>query len=235
MLYTDYLTIMSFGFVLGLRHALDADHLAAVSTILAQRPTWRASSLVGLSWGIGHTFVLLCMGAVVLLLGIRIPEPVAVAAEFTVGVMLVLLGGHLGLRLLKERWHVHGHDHDGRRHVHFHSHAVTADHGHLHWLQDSIRPLCVGMAHGLAGSTGLLLIVVASSYSVLEGLGFIAVFGIGSIAGMMLIGLAMSVPVIWSQSNGRSAFLTVQAVASVGSVAIGLWMIIRITMTGQPS
>lgn len=228
MLDANYLTILGLGFVLGLRHALDTDHLAAVSTILAQRPSWRASSLVGLSWGVGHTVVLLGVGAVVLLLRVQIPEPLAQAAEFAVGVMLVGLGGHLGLRLLRERWHLHGHDHAGTRHVHFHSHAVTSDHGHPHWLQDSIRPLCVGMAHGLAGSAALLLVVLASSHTVLQGFGYIALFGVGSILGMMLIGLAMSLPVVWSKSYGRPAFLALQSLASVGSIAVGVLMMLRI-------
>jgi hypothetical protein len=234
MLDTEYLTVLSLGFVLGLRHALDTDHIAAVSTMLAQRPSWRASSLIGFSWGVGHTLVLLCVGAAVLLLRVQIPEPVATGAEFIVGVILVVLGVTLGVRLLRERWHVHGHDHDGTHHVHLHSHAIDPDHGHRHWWYESIRPLCVGMAHGLAGSAALLLVVLASSHSVLQGLGYIAVFGLGSILGMMLIGLALSIPVVWSLSLGRPVFLAVQSLASLGSILLGLSMMIRIAMGDQP-
>ncbi len=82
MVESSYVTILMLGFVLGLRHALDTDHFAAVSTVLAQRPSWRASGLVGLSWGLGHTVVLLLVGAVVLVLRVPIPEPFALAAEF---------------------------------------------------------------------------------------------------------------------------------------------------------
>lgn len=226
----SYLTVLSLGFVLGLRHALDTDHIAAVSTVLAQRPSWRASSLVGLSWGLGHTVVLLLVGAVVLVLHVPIPEPVAMAAEFVVGAMLVVLGGLLGLKLVKERWHMHQHDHDGTRHVHLHSHAQSVDHGHFHWWRESVRPLCIGMAHGLAGSAALLLLVVASANSALEGLIYIAVFGCGSVLGMMLIGLALSLPVVWSLRLGRPVFLAVQGVASLGSVALGLSIVSRILM-----
>jgi high-affinity nickel permease len=172
----SYATILGLGFVLGLRHALDTDHLVAVSTVLAERPSWRASSLVGLSWGVGHTVVLLVVGAIVLVLRVPIPEPLAVAAEVVVGLMLVGLGGLLGMKLIRERWHLHRHDHDGMRHVHFHSHRLAQNHAHRHWWQESVRPLCIGMAHGLAGSAALLLLVVASAESIMDGLLYIAVF-----------------------------------------------------------
>ena len=96
MLDTEFLTILGLGLVLGLRHALDTDHLAAVSTVLAQRPSLRASGMIGFSWGLGHTVVLLLVGVVVLMLRVSIPEPLALAAEFGVGAMLVLLGGYSG-------------------------------------------------------------------------------------------------------------------------------------------
>ncbi len=233
MLVSEFTTILGFGFVLGLRHALDTDHLAAVSTVLAERPSWRASGLVGLSWGFGHTVVLLLVGAVVLILRIRIPEPVAAAAECIVGLMLVALGGLLGLKLIRERWHLHQHDHDGLRHVHLHSHARSLDHGHGHWWRESVRPLCIGMAHGLAGSAAVLLLVVASAQGVVEGLVFIAVFGVGSILGMLLIGLVLSVPIVWSLRLGRPLFLAVQGLASVGSIVLGLSIVYRL-LTGEP-
>jgi hypothetical protein len=232
---SSYLTVLGLGFILGLRHALDSDHLAAVSTVLAERPSWRASSLVGLSWGIGHTIVLLIVGAIVLVLRVPIPEPLAVAAEGLVGLMLVVLGGLLGMKLIRERWHLHRHDHDGRRHVHLHSHVHSQDHGHAHWWRESLRPLCIGMAHGLAGSAALLLLVVASADSVMEGLVYIAVFGCGSVLGMMLIGLALTLPVVWSLRVGRPLFLAVQGLASVGSIALGCSIVYRILIAESHS
>jgi sulfite exporter TauE/SafE len=235
MVETSYMTILTLGFVLGLRHALDTDHIAAVSTVLAQRPSWRASGLVGLSWGLGHTLVLLLVGAVVLVLHVPIPELVSTAAEFAVGIMLVILGCLLGTKLINERWHMHQHDHDGTRHVHLHSHVQSIDHGHSHWWRASLRPLCIGMAHGLAGSAALLLIVVASANSVVDGLIYIAVFGCGSILGMILIGLVLSLPVVWSLRLGRPVFLAVQGVASLGSVALGVSIVYRVVMGEQLS
>jgi sulfite exporter TauE/SafE len=177
--------------------------------------------------------MLLLVGAIVLFLRVPIPQPVAEVAECVVGLMLVALGGLLGMKLLRERWHLHQHDHDGTRHVHLHSHAQSRDHGHAHWWRESVRPLCIGMAHGLAGSAALLLFVVASAGSVLEGLLYIAVFGCGSIAGMMLIGLLLSIPVVWSFRLGRPVFLALQGLASAASIALGLAIVYR-ALTGAP-
>jgi ABC-type nickel/cobalt efflux system permease component RcnA len=233
MLDTEFFTVLGLGLVLGLRHALDTDHLAAVSTVLAQRPSLRASGMIGFSWGLGHTAVLLLVGAVVLVLRIPVPESAALAAEFGVGAMLVFLGGILGMRLVRERWHVHTHDHDGAQHVHLHSHALVEDHGHGHWWRDSIRPFCIGMAHGLAGSAALLLIVLSSARSVSEGLTYIAVFGLGSIMGMVMVGIAVSLPVLWALNIGRPIFLAAQGLASLGSIVVGLTMMFHIAFGGQ--
>jgi high-affinity nickel permease len=233
MLGTEFLTVLGLGLVLGLRHALDTDHLAAVSTLLTQRPSLRASGMIGFSWGLGHTVVLLLVGAVVLVLRVQIPEPLELAAEFGVGAMLVLLGGMLAVRLVRERWHVHAHEHDGEQHVHLHCHALVDNHGHRHWWRDSVRPFCIGMAHGLAGSAALLLIVLSSAQSVAEGLVYITVFGLGSIMGMMLVGIVVSLPILWSVNIGRPVFLAVQGLASLGSVAVGLTMMFHIAFGGK--
>ncbi len=224
----SFLTLLSLGFMLGLRHALDSDHVAAVSTVLAERPSFKASGLIGFSWGIGHTLILMLVGLMVLWLRIPIPEPLGQAAEGAVGVMLVVLGGLLAMKLWKERWHLHQHDHNGNRHVHLHSHAVVVDHGHPHWWRESVRPLCIGMAHGLAGSAALLLLVLSSARTVTEGMIYIAVFGCGSILGMVLIGLVLSLPVVWSLQFGRPALIAVQGLASLGSVVLGLSIVYRL-------
>ena len=128
---------------------------------------------------------------------------------------------------------MHTHDHDGAPHVHLHSHALVEDHGHGHWWRDSVRPFCIGMAHGLAGSAALLLIVLSSARSVSEGLIYIAVFGAGSILGMMLVGFVVSLPLLWSLNFGRPVFLAVQGLASLGSVAVGLALMFQIAFGGQ--
>ncbi|MEK6633734.1 MAG: sulfite exporter TauE/SafE family protein [Nitrospirota bacterium] len=231
MLESNLLTFLSVGFLLGLRHALDADHLAAVSTVLAERPSMRASGLVGFWWGVGHTLTLMLVGAVVLVSGIHIPEPFALLAESGVGLLLVVLGGTLALKLFRERWHLHSHVHDGEPHVHLHSHRRREDHAHPHWARQSLRPLLIGMAHGVAGSAALMLVIVSNTSGIGQGLLYIAVFGLGSIGGMLMIGLTLSVPVIYSQAIGQRAFFAVQGAASLGSVGLGLWMLYRLVLS----
>ncbi len=232
MLDTQLLTILGLGFVLGLRHALDADHLAAVSTVLAQRPTFKASGLIGLWWGLGHTVTLLVVGCVVMALNVAIPARLAEACEFGVGAMLVVLGVSLAIKMFREGWHLHTHEHDGARHLHFHSHRFGADHIHGHWLKHSLQPLLIGMAHGLAGSAALLLVVLAAVRTLGEGMAYILVFGAGSIFGMMLVGFALSVPVVWSLSFDRRAYWAVQGLASLGSIGLGVAMMVRIGLGG---
>jgi sulfite exporter TauE/SafE len=225
---TQLVTLLGIGFLLGLRHALDTDHLAAVSTVLAERPSLLASGAVGLCWGVGHTVTLLLIGSIVLFWGVPIPAEFESIAESGVGVLLIVLGGMLALRLYRERWHVHSHHHDGEPHVHFHSHRRQDDHGHRHWIMDSIRPFCIGMAHGVAGSAALMLMILATTTDVAAGLLSILVFGLGSISGMMVIGMTITIPVMWSRSISRRLFVGVQGLASLASVSVGVWMLIRL-------
>lgn len=226
----EWLTLLGVGFLLGLRHALDTDHLAAVSTVLAERPSILASGAVGLWWGIGHTLTLLLVGSVVLAWGIRIPAEFERVAESGVAILLVVLGGTLAARLYRERWHVHSHRHDdGVPHVHFHSHQRQEDHRHRHWMVHSIRPLCIGMAHGLAGSAALMLMILATTEKVGAGLLSILIFGIGSIVGMMLIGVTISVPIMYSRSISQRVFMAVQGVAGCASILVGVWMLAKLT------
>lgn len=229
---TELLTLLGVGFLLGLRHALDSDHLAAVSTVLAERPSLFASGAVGLWWGIGHTLTLLLIGSIVLAWGIRIPAEFEFIAESGVAVLLLVLGGTLAAKLYRERWHVHSHHHsDGVPHVHFHSHERQEDHRHRHWMLQSIRPLCIGMAHGLAGSAALMLMILASTKEIGTGLLAILIFGAGSIVGMMLIGLTISVPIMYSRAISQRCFVATQGIASCASILVGVWMIVKLTLS----
>lgn len=228
MLNLEFLTILGLGFLLGARHALDADHVAAVSTMLSRRPNFQASGFIGCCWGIGHTLMLLLVGLAVILLKVTISETVAQALEFGVGIMLVVLGGSLAWSLYRERWHLHAHEHDGERHLHLHRHQQDEEHRHWHWMHLSVRPLLIGMAHGLAGSAALMLMVLSSVQNLWQGLIYILIFGIGSIIGMVLLGLLISVPLVFSAACGRRVHSLVQGLAGLGSVALGLAMMARI-------
>ena len=222
------LTILSLGFVLGLRHALDADHLAALSTVLAERPTVQASTAIGFFWGLGHTLMLLCVGTLLLALNLTIPESMANMFEFAVGAMLVVLGLSLARRIYKEQWHLHTHEHEGRPHVHLHSHHVQRDHAHGHWYQGSLRPLLIGMAHGLAGSAALMLVVLSTVTGIGQGIGYIVVFGVGSILGMVGVGAILSLPVVYSVTVGPRAYWMMQGLACLASISLGVLMMVRI-------
>jgi high-affinity nickel permease len=230
MVDLQLITVLGLGFLLGARHALDADHIVAVSTILSTRPAVRTSGFVGCCWGFGHTAVLLLVGLAVIVLKITIPESVTQALEFGVGLMLVVLGGSLAATLLRERWHVHVHQHGQETHVHLHSHRLHQSHAHEHWLQASLKPFVVGMVHGLAGSAALTLVVLSTVRTVWEGVAYILVFGAGSIVGMMVVGILVSLPFVLSASYGRHAQMALQGLASLGSIGLGLTMMIRISL-----
>jgi ABC-type nickel/cobalt efflux system permease component RcnA len=215
---TPFAAILGLGLLLGMKHALDADHVVAVSTIVTEnRRLWR-SALIGAFWGLGHTLTLLLVGIAILGLALTIPERVALSFEFAVGVMLVLLGLLVIRRMVRERWHLHAHEHQGQTHLHWHSHRDTAGHEHGHLPYKS---LLVGMVHGLAGSAALMLLVLATIKSVWEGILYILVFGAGSIGGMMLITTVIGLPFIWAARLER-VHRVITAAAGLVSIGLGL-------------
>lgn len=230
----DAVTFLSLGVLLGARHALDADHIAAVTTILSRDPCLRRSGLIGLAWGAGHTLTVVGVGLVLIGLEVAVPPAVAQAMEFAVGLMLVGLGLSLGVRMIRDGWHFHDHEHDGIRHWHLHRHRATAVHEHEHWVRLSMRPLLVGMCHGLAG-TATLALVVASAVSSLPGAAlYLVAFGLGSVLGMILTALAISVPLVMSAAAGRQAQTALQALAGLGSIGLGLSIMAEIALTFRP-
>jgi hypothetical protein len=175
------------GLVLGMRHALEPDHLAAVSTMVAERPRFRAAAFVGAAWGLGHSLALIAVGGVLLLLRAEMPAWLASGLEAGVGVMLVALGvralvvaGRAGREGQGARApHAHGALH--------HRHDGPGDHLHLGRATLARRPLIIGLIHGLAGSGALTAVAVASVPGVGAGFAYMFCFGVGSIAGMSLV------------------------------------------------
>lgn len=190
---------LSFGFVLGLRHALDPDHLVAVSTILSEHKSVGRSSLVGTFWGLGHTASLLAVSVVILLLRASIPENIALWMEIPVALMLIALGVTTTVRAMREGgWRIHSHTHAHEEtalpHTHVHVHT-RAEHIHQHRLfRLGRRPFVVGMVHGVAGSAALTLAVLTTIPSIALGMVYIAVFGIGSIGGMLVMSALIGLP-----------------------------------------
>jgi hypothetical protein len=227
------------GVLLGMRHALEADHLAAVATLTVRSRDARHAMLQGATWGLGHTVTLFLVCGIALLVETRVPLRLAHVLEAAVGVMLILLGADTLRRLWRERVHLHVHRHDdGIVHLHFHSHADDSaphelNHRHTHPGGFPVRALYIGMMHGLAGSAALLLIAVGSAGSALKGLLYVALFGLGSIGGMAVLSLAVSLP-LRSARNVTWLHNGLQTAVGCCSVAIGgllLYENLRLTVT----
>jgi cytochrome c biogenesis protein CcdA len=223
--------VLGLGLVFGLKHATEVDHVVAVSTIVSEhRNIWRAS-LVGGLWGAGHTAALLVVGAVVLVLRVAIPEQVANWLEFGVALMIIGLGATALIRALRRRSdiHIHRHQHDGQTHVHVHFHEDESEHSaetpsHAHAIRRiGFKPFIVGTVHGLAGSAALTLLVLTQIESVMLGLIYLAVFGLGSIVGMLLMSGLVGLPFAFSSRKLTGVHYSLQAVAGVLSVSFGLW------------
>src|SRR5437660_8754852 len=193
--------LVVLGLLRCLRHALDPDHIAAVSTIVSESRSVRRSSLIGTFWGLGHTMSLLIAGVLVIALKVRISDRVALWMEFAVALMLILLGLKAMLKPLRGwRIHVHQHVHDGGSHSHVHLHRPSEEHAHKHrhLIRSGARPFLVGMVHGMAGSAALMILVLATIPSALAGLIYIAVFGIGSVGGILIMGSLISLPFMFT-------------------------------------
>jgi cytochrome c biogenesis protein CcdA len=224
--------ILGLGFLLGMQHALEADHIAAVSSIAARRS--RIGDIVrhGLTWGLGHTLTLFAFAGAAILLGRTIPDSFARPIEAAVGIMLVGLGGHVLWRLWRDRVHFHAHGHgDGTVHIHAHSHAfetvphARAPHAHAHGFR--WRTLLVGLMHGMAGSAALLVLAISQASSPLAGLGYIALFGVGSMIGMGALSAVIAVPLAASARWLTFANRGLQGAVGVVTIAVGLSTIVQ--------
>jgi ABC-type nickel/cobalt efflux system permease component RcnA len=218
--------ILASGFIWGLHHALDPDHLVAVSTIVSEHKSVSRSSLVGTFWGVGHTSSLLFISLIVLLLRASIPTNVARWMEAPVALMLIALGVTTIMRAVRERGlriHSHTHAHDeSSPHTHLHIH-LEKEHEHQHRLfKLGKRPFVVGMVHGVAGSAALTLLVLSTIPSVALGLLYIGVFGVGSIGGMLLMSALIGLP--FALTARRYAFINggIRLVAGAFSIVYGL-------------
>lgn len=224
---TSIPAILGLGFFLGLKHATEADHLAAVTTIVSGRKSIWNSALVGGLWGLGHTISLFVAGIFVLLLNFQISERTERALEFCVGLMLTILGLNVFRKLVKGgKLHFHTHEHGGREHVHPHIHESEPDEAHTHHgLSLSPRALFIGMVHGMAGSAALMLLVIPTIDSRSLGLLYIVIFGVGSIGGMMLMSLLVSLPFRLTEFKFERINRLMQIAAGVISVSLGLWIV----------
>ncbi len=227
------LAALVLGLLLGVRHALDADHVVAVSTIVSEYRSPFKAIWVGVSWGLGHTTTLFLAGLVILGLHMTVPEGLSLYFELLVGVVLVILGLQVFWAFRKKKVHLHPHVHEGGPHHHFHSHAETPEHKSHHQLPFLGKPVfrlksyVVGTIHGLAGSAALMLIALTAIDSAWVGVLYIALFGLGSIVSMGIITVFLALP--FSASARFPAFnRLVRTVAGTASILFGLFLIYRI-------
>jgi ABC-type nickel/cobalt efflux system permease component RcnA len=225
------ISLLLLGLLLGMRHALEADHLAAVASLATRSRGMRGTIFQGAAWGLGHTITLLLVGGVCLLLRAAISPHLAAALEGAVGVMLLLLGADVLLRMRRRRIHLHVHRHpDGTVHFHAHSHAPEEAHDrnhhhHAHAEGFPLRALLVGMVHGLAGSAALLLVTLTTLSSAWLGVAYIAVFGIGSIAGMAVLAAVIALPLQGTARTLTGWYNGLEAAIGAGTLLVGGWVL----------
>ena len=218
---TSTFAVLVYGFLLGLKHATEADHLAAVSTIVSGRKSIFSSAIIGGIWGLGHTISLFAAGVFVLLLDFQISGRAETILEICVGIMLVVLGANVLRKLLRGgKLHFHTHEHNGHEHAHPHIHE-QADEPHTHHgFSFRSKPLIVGMVHGLAGSAALMLTVIPMIESRAVGVIYILIFGAGSIGGMILMSFLVGLP--FQLSAKKFARLNYFLQSAAGAVSLGL-------------
>ncbi len=224
-------TILFLGFLIGMRHALETDHVAAVAVLATRARSIKQAVPLGIMWGVGHTLTLFALGGTVLLMDTVVPDSLARTLEGLVGVMLVILGGDVIRRLVRDRIHFHGHRHNtGTSHFHAHSHAGEkahdlSHHRHEHPSSMPLRALFVGIMHGMAGSAAVVLLSLQTVDSLGSGILYIVLFGLGSILGMAVLSAAMAVPLRHAARSMTWAYSGLTAVLGCFSMSLGAFTI----------
>jgi ABC-type nickel/cobalt efflux system permease component RcnA len=250
------LSIIALGFFLGMRHATDPDHVIAVTTIVSRQRSIRHAALIGALWGVGHTITILAVGSAIILFGLVIPPRVGLTMELSVGLMLILLGvlnlsgimrwitETLTPMQLRQHAHAHPHGHGDYVHTHSHEHGGPEKHGHAEdatpvgWMDRTfgglgmyqvLRPLAVGIVHGLAGSAAVALLVLTTIRVASWAVFYLLVFGLGTVAGMMLITAAIAMPFKFSEM--RFARLNRGLALASGLISLGFGLFIVYQMS----
>jgi ABC-type nickel/cobalt efflux system permease component RcnA len=235
-------TVLLFGLLFGMQHALEADHLAAVATLVTREKDTRRAVRQGVFWGLGHTLTLLLFGGVVMVIGVVLSERWVHGLEGAVGVMLVLLGLDLLRRLWRERVHFHAHTHapaeaaasldipTAAQHFHAHSHRddTTPHDRHQHRHEHRplpLRALLVGMVHGLAGSAALVLLTLQQVRDPWIGLLYVVLFGLGSVAGMAALSWAVALPMRLTATHLGRYHHALSGVVALFSVGLGVQVV----------
>lgn len=227
------LAVIFLGFLIGMQHAMEADHVAAIASLATQNKSFGETAKQGAAWGIGHAATLFLVGGIVLMMDTLVPEHFAQGLELAVGFMLVFLGADVLRRLIKERIHFHQHRHGETVHFHAHSHKSGQPHKqdphqHEHIRSFPLRALFVGMMHGMAGSAALIILALNSVSSIGLGMLYIALFGIGSILGMTMLAVVISLPLRYSSRSFTWAHNGLKLMVGVVTIGLGSRLIYEV-------
>jgi len=230
-------SVIFLGFLIGMQHAMEADHIAAVASLATSNRSILENTRQGIVWGAGHAFTLFLFGGFVLAMDKLVPEGFAQGLELAVGFMLVLLGADVLRRLIRERIHFHMHRHGETLHFHAHSHesglAHSSDpHKHEHPAPFPFRALFVGMMHGMAGSAALIILTLNSVASISQGILYIALFGVGSIFGMAVLAAIISLPLRYSPRSMTWAHNGLKAAVGIVTIGLGCMLIHELGING---
>lgn len=229
--------ILSLAFGLGMLHALDADHIMAVSGLAARRPSLRGSLRFCVRWAIGHGLVLLLIGGAVLLLGMAIPETLSSLAELLVGIVLITIGAWVLWDLIKQRTHLHFHAHDHLpQHAHWHSHGKKQAHNdaaHRHELhRHEHSAVLVGLLHGTAGSAPFLALLPMSAmnHSPWHGMLYLFLFCGGVLLSMFIFGGLLGSTFHWLTRWGNRSVQVLRSGVALSAMGFGSYLLV----TGLP-
>jgi ABC-type nickel/cobalt efflux system permease component RcnA len=223
-------SILGLGFVLGIKHAIEPDHVIAVSTIASQSKKLMRSSLAGVFWGIGHTATLFIIGIILILMKGEIPEKWAMSLEFLVGIMLVYLG--VTTIISFKNIHLYKQEHDGEVNKHVHSHVHDGRHEHIHQYKkvSYIKSMFIGLVHGLAGSGAMVVLTMSTVNSAWEGAIYILIFGTGTVIGMLFFTTLIGIPFVFSAKK-FSLNKTLTQATGVISTVFGIYYMYNLGVT----
>ena len=220
---TSVLLVMFVGVLLGLRHATDPDHLAAMTTLIAggRERAARAAARLGLAWGLGHGTSLFVFGLPIVVFNAYLPATLQQAAETLIGFVIVFLAVRLLIRWRRGRLHVHEHDHHGVNHAHLHAHADSSGHAHAHKPRTALGAYGIGLVHGMGGSAGVSILILASIESKTLAVLSLALLAVFTAVSMTIVTAGYGLTLV--SRPVRTAFQTIAPMLGVTSLAFGVW------------